>query len=252
MTRWTFANRPAASTSSAFRQAWRNGAWPSPITGFHYCYKGSPDKAKASCGGHDGVQTLGGVKSSVIQAGRVYWYRNRVFPDVNRLDFIYKPGLYNYWGIELESLWIGGEHQDITKTANNPGPAAIFDHASYGRGMPLSSEAYERLVQIAGAVPAGPLASAPNNGEQPFYKVECSRVPRLPPVKYRLVGHTKVWSIEARNYVERMQGGVCLLNVRTLAAGSEFLGNFGETFAKDKYVVFDFEKLAVGIADVQW
>jgi hypothetical protein len=30
------------------------------------------------------------------------------------------------------------------------------------------------------------------------------------------------------------------------------LGNFGETFLKDKYVIFDFEKNRVGLADIEW
>lgn len=30
------------------------------------------------------------------------------------------------------------------------------------------------------------------------------------------------------------------------------MGNFGETFARDKYVILDFEKNRVGLADIKW
>ncbi len=30
------------------------------------------------------------------------------------------------------------------------------------------------------------------------------------------------------------------------------IGNFGETFAKEKYIVLDFAKNRVGIADIKW
>lgn len=30
------------------------------------------------------------------------------------------------------------------------------------------------------------------------------------------------------------------------------IGNFGETFAKEKYIILDFQKNRVGIADMKW
>ncbi|KAJ9293896.1 hypothetical protein DTO271G3_7272 [Paecilomyces variotii] len=55
-----------------------------------------------------------------------------------------------------------------------------------------------------------------------------------------------------RNYVEKIYNSTCVLNVRTVGNDTQFLGNFGEKFAKDKYIIFDWEKLAVGLADIQW
>lgn len=81
------------------------------------------------------------------------------------------------------------------------------------------------------------IQNPPNNGEQAFYQVDCDR---------------KQWTIELRNYVEKVDDSICVFNVRTSGTGNQFLGNFGETFAKDKYIIFDWQKLAVGIADIQW
>lgn len=59
-----------------------------------------------------------------------------------------------------------------------------------------------------------------------------------------------MWEIIPTNYVETVRVGVCVLNVRVIGEGSFAIGNFGETFAKDKYIVFDFEQLRVGLGEI--
>lgn len=218
---------------------------------WHFCYDGSPDLKKATCRGYDAIQTHGGINSTLVNEKEIRWYKNEIFPDVNNIDFIYDPAVLNYWAIEVESVKIGDEKQIVTSTPNNPGPAAIFDHASYGRGMPLSPSIYERLVAVTDGKRVT-LDNPPNNGEQDFYQVDCANVDDLPTVSYVFKGDKKEWSIVPRNYVEKIDDSTCVLNVRTVGNDTQFLGNFGETFAKDKYIIFDWEKLEVGIADIQW
>lgn len=214
------------------------------MVGFHYCYEG---KDKAICGGHDAIQTLGGYKKERID-GKALWYDNILFPEVNNVDFHYSPAIVNYWTLNLTSLKIGDESQAVNKTV---GSGAIFDHASYGRGAPLSLDAYERLITLSGAKPIT-LEKLLNNGNQSFYEVECSKKESLPPLKYQFAGHAKEWEIVASNYVDDIGNDTCVLNVRTLGYGDMVAGNFGETFAKDKYIMFDFETLKVGIADLKY
>lgn len=204
------------------------------------------DTAKSTCGGHDALQTLGGYNDSLID-GDISWYDIESFPEVNEVDFVYKPGVYNYWTLKLTALSLGDKIQEVNEST---GAGAIFDHASYGRGAPLSVNAYQELVSICGATPIT-LDSPPNNGNQSFYEVECDKVDTFPSIKYQFGGHERVWKIAPSNYVEKMNH-TCILNIRTLGTGAMIAGNFGETFAKDKYVVFDFEKLKVGLADLRW
>ncbi|KOS22712.1 hypothetical protein ESCO_003550 [Escovopsis weberi] len=233
---------------SPFYQQWKLGAWREPLAGFVYCHN---DSIKATCDGHDGVQTLGGIRTDLIDNGDIWWYDVQKYADVNALDFVYDPPVYNYWAVELQSLKIGTEEQKIEPTSNTSGRAAIFDHASYGRGAPLTPNAYMRLVDITQAKPAKPKAP-PNNGEQGFFSVECSRIGEFPEIRYAFVGQDREWLITAQNYVAVLEDGSCALNVRALAKGDEFIGNFGETFAIDKYITLDFENLRVGISDVRW
>ncbi|KAI1812326.1 aspartic peptidase domain-containing protein [Poronia punctata] len=243
-----------ASTSSPFYQAWKQGIWRSPQISFHYCYNESPDPSKKTCSGANATQTLGGINRSLIKDHKIWWYPNKVFPDVNTRDFVYKPALYNYWGLEVSSIKIGNKTIPIKPTARDSAPAAIFDHASYGRGTPLSPNAYDYLVgRVGGRVLSFENKDdAPNNGNQTFYAVDCRQRDTFPTISYRFKGSKKEWPVTPLHYVEEVEGGKCVLNVRTLAKGDEFIGNFGETFSKDKYIVFDYEELKVGIADVAW
>lgn len=218
---------------------------------WHYCYPDSPDVSKATCDGHDAIQTHGGINTTLVDEEQIRWYKNEVFPDVNNIDFIYDPPVLNYWAIEVEGVKIGSEQQVVTATPENSGPAAIFDHAGYGRGMPLSPDNYDHLIAVTNATLVD-LEDPPNNGEQDFYEVDCDSIDSLPTVSYTFTGDEKEWVIEPRNYVEKVDGSICVLNVRTVGTGNQFIGNFGETFAKDKYIIFDWEKLLVGIADIQW
>ncbi|KAJ9244366.1 hypothetical protein DTO169E5_1971 [Paecilomyces variotii] len=235
------------TTESPFYQAWRAGAWPEPYVAFHYCYNGSVDTNKTTCGGHDGLQTLGGYNSRLVKGG-VTWYDVIQFPEVNVVDFVYNPALLEYWAVGLTQFSIGDEVQPLNTTV---GSAAVFDHASYGRGAPMSVNAYQKLINLSGATPIK-LDSPPNNGNQSWYQIDCNKTQSLPPLKYQFSGSSKVWEIIPSNYVEKLDNGVCVLNVRTLGDGDWVIGNFGETFSKDKYVIFDFEKLKVGLADLNW
>ncbi|KAI0398135.1 eukaryotic aspartyl protease [Xylariaceae sp. FL0594] len=249
-----------ASTSSPFYQGWKQGVWRAPQVAFHYCYNESPDGAtKASCGGANATQTLGGFNKDLVKDQKIWWYPSKVFPDVNTRDFVYKPGLYNYWGLELSALKIGNETQPIASTPGDrgggAGPAAIFDHASYGRGTPLSPNAYRKLVAETGAKGPIELNNPPNNGNQSFYAVDCDKRDTFPTISYQFRGGGgggKEWHVTPLHYVEKVNDTCCVLNVRTLADGDQFIGNFGETFSKDKYIIFDYEKLRVGIADLKW
>lgn len=180
--------------------------------------------------------------------GDVIWYDVIDFPEVNVVDFVYSPAVYNYWTLNLTRFCLGDEEQQLNKTV---GAGAVFDHASYGRGAPMSVNAYQRLIDLSGATPIT-LQNPPNNGNQSFYQIDCGKIEQLPPLKYEFLGSDKVWEIKPSNYVDDLGGGVCVLNVRTLGYGDMVIGNFGETFSKDKYIIFDFEKLKVGIADVKW
>lgn len=226
---------------------WSAGAWPEPLTAFHYCYNGSLDTDKSSCDGHDAIQTLGGIKPELI-SGDISWYDVISFPEVNTVDFVYTPALYNYWALRLTQLSLGDSVLPLNKTT---GAAAIFDHASYGRGAPLSVNGYQQLVSQSKATPIT-LVSPLNNGNQSFFQVDCAQVESLPPIKYRFTGSQKDWQIVGRNYVDNIGNNTCVLNIRTLGDGDMIAGNFGETFAKDKYVVFDFLKQKVGLADTKW
>lgn len=202
------------------------------------------------CGGNDAIQSLGGIHNELIRGGTIYWYNIREYPDVNTLDFEYKPGFFNYWATELEQLKIGNEVQSIAPTSQDSGKGAIFDHASYGRGAALTADAYQRLVSLTGGTPVT-LAAPPNNGNQSFYSVDCTKTASFPTLSYTFYGSPKEWEITPQNYVENVNG-TCVLNIRVLSTGNRFIGNFGETFLMDKYITFDFENLRVGLADIQW
>ena len=73
----------------------------------------------------------------------------------------------------------------------------------------------------------------------------------FPNIGYQFGESERAWEIVPSNYVDIIDD-ICVLNVRTLGDGDMIAGNFGETFAKDKYVVFDFEKNKVGLADLKW
>ncbi|PLB49861.1 acid protease [Aspergillus steynii IBT 23096] len=255
--------RDNASTQSPFYQMWRRGAYRSPITSFQYCYNstfGNPAPARERCNGHDGLQTLGGLSPALTKRGRdaassILWYKNIFFPIVNDINFEYDPPIYNYWAVRLTKHLIGDEEQALNTTyGGNPG--AIFDHASYGHGVPMSVNSYQRLIQITNGQPLTlEEDQLPNNGNQSFVSVDCNKVSSFPPLKYQFQGHDRLWEVIPENYVEKISlpnvtEPTCVLNVRTLGEGNFVIGNFGDTFAKDKIVLFDFEKMKVGLADM--
>lgn len=201
---------------SPFYQQWLEGKWKEGRVGFVYCYDAA--KKKNICKGADGLQTLGGVRSDLIKDEKIWWYDVGMYPDVNHLDFMYDPPMYNYWGIELASLTIGNESQKIVPTSDISGKGAIFDHASYGRGIPLTLNAYGRLVTMTQAKPLKP-KTLPNNGPQSFYSVDCGAVASFPEVKYTFVGHSREWVVKPQHYVDTIDNGTCTLNVRALASG---------------------------------
>ncbi|PHH63853.1 hypothetical protein CDD81_5410 [Ophiocordyceps australis] len=238
-----------ADYQSPFYQQWKQGVWQRGLAGFVYCH--DEWSKHAVCKGHDGIQTLGGIRGDLVGRGKIWWYHVKVYPDVNQLDFVYKPAVLNYWAIELDGLRIGAETQRLEPTSERSGKGAIFDHASYGRGVALTVNAYARLVALTGGRRVQ-LANPPNNGAQDFYAVECARLDTFPSLAYRFLGHAREWIVTPQMYVAKTANGTCVLNVRTLASGDQFIGNFGETFAKEKYIVLDFEKNRLGIADVLW
>ncbi|KJZ78760.1 hypothetical protein HIM_02151 [Hirsutella minnesotensis 3608] len=233
---------------SPYYQQWKGAAWKSGKTGFVYCYDKSQKKV---CNGHDGIQTMGGIRDDLIKQGKIWWYDIKIFPDVNEIAFQYKPGFYNYWAVELEGLTIGNETQRIEPTSDKSGKGAIFDHASFGRGTPLTPNAYARLVAATGGKPYQSKEPV-NNGPQAFYSVDCSKINTFPTIKYKFAGHGRQWDVTPKMYVEQTQNGTCVLNVRAMATGDKFIGNFGETFLKEKYIVLDFERNRVGLADIKW
>ena len=201
---------------------------------------------KSTCKGYDGLETLGGYDRSLID-GDLVWYDIIFFPEVNNVDFVYEPAIYNYWTLNVTGLSLGDQVQALNQST---GAGAVMDHASYGRGAPLSANAYTELVSATAATPIT-LDSPPNNGNQSFYQVDCANVDTFPPIRYEFGGSERVWEIISSNYVE-VVNDTCVLNVRTLYDGDFVIGNFGETFAKDKYIVLDFEKNRVGLADLKW
>lgn len=241
------------STQSTFYQLWKQGVYSSPVVSFLYCYNstfGNQAPARSLCQGNDAIQSLGGYHSSFIQAGSLVWYDGIIFPEVNTIDIVTVPEILNYWAVPVTKHLIGNESQAINRSTSG----GIFDYASFGRGAPVSVNSYTRLIQLTKATPITLDASLlPNNGAQQFYSVPCSNVPHLPPLKYQFGANTPEWEILPQNYVEEIAVSstetVCVLNVRTLGDGDWIIGNFGETFAKDKVILFDFEKLRVGIAN---
>lgn len=234
-----------ASIMSPFYQAWKQGHWKTPLVGFHYCY---PGKSKKTCQGHDAIKTLGGVDVARLKS-KIRWYDVILAPETNVLDFVYHPTMLNYWAINLTGFAIGDEQQAINKTL---GASAVFDHASYGRGAPMSENSYAKLISMAGATQVTlEDPGAVNNGNQTFYEIPCSNKNKLPDIKYWFEGDKKPWIIESRNYVDEVEGK-CVLNVRTLGRGDMIIGNFGETFSRDKYIALDFANLKVGLSDVAW
>lgn len=229
---------------------WQGGAIPSPLTSFIYCYNGTGAPPRSVCGGHDGVQTLGGVKQQNIK-GAVEWHDVISFPPVNVVDFVYSPYLGEYWTIPLTSMKIGDEAQALN-TSYQGHAAATFDHASYGVGAPMGEAGYHKLVSMVGGKPITlPKESRPNNGNQSDYSVDCSKVCTFPELKYSFGGSKREWVIRPENYVENING-TCVLNVRTLGNGTMQIGNFGKDFARDKVVQFDFATKRVGLSDLTW
>ncbi|OPB36212.1 aspartyl protease [Trichoderma guizhouense] len=241
------------STQSTFYQFWKQGVYSSPIVSFLYCYNstfGNTAPARSLCNGNDALQSLGGYHANFIQPGSLQWYDSVVNLQVNIIDIITSPEILNYWALPVTQHLIGNESQPLNKTASG----AVFDYASFGRGAPVSVNSYARLVQLTGATPITLDASvAPNNGAQSFYSVPCSKVSKLPSLKYQFGAGTPEWEILPQNYVEKIVVSstqtACVLNVRTLGDGDWIIGNLGETFAKDKVILFDFDKLQIGIAD---
>ncbi|UKZ74616.1 hypothetical protein TrVFT333_002286 [Trichoderma virens FT-333] len=240
------------STQSTFYQFWKQGVYSSPIGSFLYCYNstfGNTAPARALCNGNDALQTLGGYHSNFIQSGSLQWYDSVINLQVNIIDIITSPEILNYWALPVTKHSIGNESQPLNMTASG----AIFDYASFGRGAPVSVNSYARLVELTGATPITLDASlAPNNGAQAFHSVPCSKVPKLPPQVPVRRRNSRVAN-PPQNYVEKIAVSstqtVCVLNVRTLGDGDWIIGNLGETFAKDKVILFDFDKLKVGIAN---
>ena len=240
---------------SAYYQMYEAGAFPRPQVSFLHCYNatfGNSAPPRSLCKGNDAIQTLNGYHPNHIR-GPITWYDNIVFPAVNVDVFVYDPPIYNYWATGVTKHLIGDEEQALNTTV---GSAAIFDHASYGRGAPMSTQSYARLRQLTNAKSITLSEDeAPNNGDQPFASVDCDEVASFPAIKYQLAGNERIWEIVPQNYVEKVNGSngtVCVLNVRTLGGFDYSIGNFGETFAKDKVILLDFEALKVGVADARY
>ncbi|KAK0547126.1 hypothetical protein OC846_004982 [Tilletia horrida] len=239
------------TSASPFWQGWKQGIWKTPYVAYYWCYPDS-GKGTSACQGADAIQSLGYYNKSLVD-GVVTWYDN-IDPsqtEVNSVDFIYEPAVYNYWTLRLSSLKLGGEVQAINKTVV---PAVVFDHATYGRGAALSNAAYASLIAKAGATPVE-LTQKPNNGNQTFYEFDCTKTASLPNITYTFAGNRREWNITAPNYVvpNPNNASSCILDIRVVGEGQAYeIGNFGETFAKDKYIIFDFDRLRVGIADLLW
>ncbi|EHL00843.1 putative Cathepsin D [Glarea lozoyensis 74030] len=192
--------------------------------------------------GADAIQTLGGYSPALARKG-LSWYDIVEVPEVNEIDFVFAPGVYSYWSIGLSGLYIGNQAQKLNTTAaltKEGVPAAIFDHASKGRGVPLSVDAYANLVKIAGGKPIAPNSPlltpyAPNNGPQPFFSIDCKKTKTLPVISYAFTGSRKQWSVQPSE---------------AIGEGSFLLGNFGDNFLKGKYVVFDYASQRVGLAEL--
>lgn len=234
-----------ASTQAPFYQQYLAGAWPLPYTAFTLC------PAFSCPPGASAIQTFGGFNHILASKG-LTWYNVVPVPLVNELDFIFSPEIFSYWAISITGLSIGNQRQVLNSTMDG-GPAAIFDHASKGRGVPLSANAYANLVLVTNATllpPNSPaLADPPNNGGGQFYSVDCHKVRDLPSIKYTFKGSSKQWKVSGDAYTVNKEG-ICVLNVRTIGLSDFQYGNFGEVFLKGKYVVFDFEKREVGLAQL--
>ena len=224
---------------------WKSGAYPSPYLSYIGCYKTPKD----ACGGSDGVQTFGGYDRN--RTKDLLWYDVVGVPEVNVLDFPLDPPMFNYWAAEVTDVWIGDEAQPLNTSAGL-GTHGVFDHASRGRGAPLAPNSYAKLVNITGGqeTPLNSTTGPNNSAKQKFYSVDCSKTETFPTLKYRFKGHDKVWEIAPKSYVEEMQPGQCVLNVRAIGTADWLVGNFGETFLIGKYIVMDFEALRVGLAEL--
>ncbi|KAL7941137.1 male sterility domain-containing protein [Trichoderma barbatum] len=117
----------------------------------------------------------------------------------NIIDIFTSPEILNYWALPVTQHLIGNEMQPLHKTASG----TIFDYASFGRGALVSVNSYARLIQFTGATPIMLDPSLlPNNGAQEFYSVPCSKVPKLPSLRYQCAAGTPAWEIIPQNYVE--------------------------------------------------
>ncbi|KAL2758017.1 hypothetical protein ACRALDRAFT_1092086 [Sodiomyces alcalophilus JCM 7366] len=237
------------SYDATFYQQYKQGLWKEPLVGYVWCY----DEGKiAACGGNDAIQSWGGYRKDLVK-GKVFWYDNVVFPDINEISYIWDPPFLNYWATPLQDLWIGDELQPTVATSENSGKGAVFNHATFGRGIPLTQNAYNKLIQIVGGEELHlDDPTAVNNGEQQLYSVSCEKINSYPPVKYQFVGHDKVWKVPAKHYIDQLEDGTCVLNARVTSDGDKFLGSFGDQFLKDKQIIFDFENLKVGLAEIKW
>ena len=234
---------------SFFYQQWKANGWGAPYSAFASCHA-------ADCPtGADAIQTFGGYNTELAAKG-LTWYPLTSVPTANQIDFVTFPEIFSYWSVGLTSVAIGDEELVLNATYSkqlNAVPAAIFNHASQGRGLPLSADGYARLVELANAT-AIPLDSAllqmpPNNGKQPFFEFDCSTVQELPTISYVFNGSPKAWTVEPDAYVVQA-GKSCILDVRVLGHGEWELGNFGDNFLRGKYIVFDYDLLRVGLAEL--
>ncbi|KAB8273485.1 aspartic peptidase domain-containing protein [Aspergillus minisclerotigenes] len=239
-----------ASIQSPFYQAYEAGAWNNTQTGFLYCYGTNT----SPCNGHDGIQTLGGYRQDLVH-GEIEWHDVIKFPLVNDIDFIYKPPIYNYWTLELSGFAIGDEELAVNKSAG-----AVFDHASYGRGAPVSQEGYKKLIETVNATKTCLKPSdQPNNAQQDFYKFPNKALDGLKPLKYRFGASNREWKIHPYDYVvpHPVEEEYSILNVRAFGWDDFVIGNFGETFLIDKYIILDFgnpgsPSIRVGLADANY
>ncbi|TKY86839.1 hypothetical protein EX895_004480 [Sporisorium graminicola] len=244
--------------ASPFYQNWRDGHFKSPYAAYHWCYG---NHSRKTCKGADALQTLGYYDPSLID-GDIEWYDNidSTTTNVNSVDFVYDPAIYNYWMLELSRLAMGSKVYALNDTLT---PAAVFDHASYGRGAPISRTLYADLIQRTNATQVT-LAEPPNNGPQKTYAFNCANAARLPPLHYTFKGSTRTWSSPAKHWVVETTDSAnvdaeksCIFDVRVVTdlpngGGDSFdIGNFGETFLKDKYIVFDFDRLRIGLAKLR-
>ncbi|KAI9806200.1 MAG: hypothetical protein M1825_006315 [Sarcosagium campestre] len=159
----------------------------------------------------DGAINFGGIDTSKFEG------------DISWTDSVSADGL---WEVEVESAGIGGD------TVPFSGRTAIIDTGtSYILIPPDDAEKlHERIPNVK------------NNGET--FQIPCST---SEPIQFTFSGIT--YDVSAKDYVGKdVGGGMCNSNIfgRQAALKNQWL--LGDTFLKNVYSVFDFDKDRIGLA----